>query len=104
VRLNGIAIGVKSEGGVLDFSHREIEVECLPSIIPGHIEVDVTNLKVGDSIRFDQLSLMPNVVLTGDAHQVVCAVRGKSAEEEAAAAPAATEPEVVKKGKKEDKK
>ncbi|HJW71697.1 MAG TPA: 50S ribosomal protein L25 [Geothrix sp.] len=104
VRLLGTAIGVKSEGGVLDFSHREIEVECLPSIIPAHIDVDVTGLKVGDSIRFDQLSLMPNVVLTGDAHQVVCAVRGKSAEEEAAAAPAATEPEVVKKGKKEDKK
>jgi len=104
VRLNGTAIGVKSEGGVLDFAHREIEVECLPSIIPAHIDVDVTNLKVGDSIRFDQLNLVPNVILTGDAHQVVCSVRGKSAEEEISAAPAAAEPEVVKKGKKEDKK
>ena len=110
VRLTGTAIGVKAEGGILDFAHREIEVECLPSIIPSHIEVDVTNLKIGDSIRFDQIALVPNVLLTGDAHQVVCSVRGKSAEEEevaapvAAGAPVAAEPEVAKKGKKEEKK
>lgn len=107
VRLVGTAIGVKSEGGVLDFAHREIEVECLPSLIPAHIDVDVTALKVGDSIRFDQLSLIPNVALVGDAHQVVCSIHGKAAEEEVTAAEGATpaaEPEVAKKGKKEDKK
>ena len=106
VRLTGTAIGVKSEGGLLDFAHREIEVECLPSLIPAHIDVDVTALKVGDSIRFDQLSLIPNVALVGDAHQVVCSIHGKAPEEEVAAegaAPAA-EPEVAKKGKKEEKK
>ncbi|MBI1751123.1 MAG: 50S ribosomal protein L25 [Acidobacteria bacterium] len=103
VRLLGIAIGVKSQGGVLDFAHREIEVECLPSIIPSHIDVDITNLNVGDSIRFEQLALVPNVVLTGDAHQVVCSLHGKAAEEEAAVT-AAAEPEVVKKGKKDEKK
>lgn len=106
VRLLGTAIGVKSEGGVLDFAHREIEVECLPSLIPAHIDVDVTGLKVGDSIRFEQLSLIPNVTLVGDAHQVVCSIHGKAPEEAAAeaAAPAAAEPEVAKKGKKEEKK
>ncbi len=106
VRLVGTAIGVKSEGGVLDFAHREIEVECLPSLIPAHIDVDVTALKVGDSIRFDQLSLIPNVALVGDAHQVVCSIHGKAAEEEVAPAEAAgtAEPEVAKKGKKEEKK
>lgn len=106
VRLLGTAIGVKSMGGVLDFAHREIELECLPSIIPAHIDVDVTNLNVGDSIRFEQITLMPNVAFVGDAHQTVCSVRGKAAEEEEAAAPAAAaaEPEVAKKGKKEEKK
>ena len=99
----GTSIGVKGQGGVLDFAHREIEVECLPSLIPAHIDVDITNLNVGDSVRFEQLVLAPNVVITGDAHQVVCSVHGKSAEEEVAA-PAAAEPEVVKKGKKDDKK
>jgi len=106
VRLLGTAIGVKSEGGLLDFAHREIEVECLPSLIPAHIDVDVTALKVGDSIRFDQLSLIPNVSLVGDAHQVVCSIHGKAPEEEVAvegATPTA-EPEVVKKGKKDEKK
>ena len=103
VRLLGTSIGVKGQGGVLDFAHREIEVECLPSLIPAHIDVDITNLNVGDSVRFEQLVLAPNVVITGDAHQVFCSVHGKSAEEEVAA-PAAAEPEVVKKGKKDDKK
>ena len=103
VRLVGTAIGVKSQGGMLDFAHREIELECLPSIIPSHIDVDITGLSVGDSIRFEQIALMPNVIFTGDAHQVVCAIHGKAAEEEVAVA-AAAEPEVAKKGKKETKK
>ncbi len=103
VRLVGTAIGVKGQGGVLDFAHREIELECLPSLIPAHIDVDISNLAVGDSVRFEQINLGPNVVITGDAHQVVCSVHGKAAEEEVAA-PAAAEPEVAKKGKKDDKK
>jgi large subunit ribosomal protein L25 len=104
VRLVGTSIGVKAMGGVLDFAHREIEIECLPSIIPAHIDVDITNLSVGDSVRFEQITLGANILITGDAHQVVCSVHGKAAEEEVAAPAAATEPEVVKKGKKEDKK
>ena len=103
VRLVGTSVGVKAMGGVLDFAHREIELECLPSMIPAHIDVDITSLAVGDSIRFEQINLGPNVTITGDAHQVVCSVRGKAAEEEVAAV-AAAEPEVAKKGKKEDKK
>ncbi|MDP1832957.1 MAG: 50S ribosomal protein L25 [Geothrix sp.] len=107
VRLVGTAIGVKTQGGVLDFSHREIEIECLPSLIPAHIDVDISNMAVGDSVRFEQITLMPNVIFTGDAHQVVCSLHGKAAEEEvapAAAVAAPVEPEVVKKGKKDDKK
>ncbi len=104
VRLVGTSVGVKTLGGVLDFAHREIEIECLPSLIPAHIDVDITNLTVGDSVRFEQIALMPNVIFTGDAHQVVCSVRGKAAEEEVVAAVAVPEPEVAKKGKKEDKK
>ncbi len=107
VRLVGTAVGVKGQGGILDFAHREIEIECLPSIIPAHIDVDISNLSVGDSIRFEQITLGANIIFTGDAHQVVCSVHGKAAEEELAVAPVAAavaEPEVVKKGKKDDKK
>lgn len=105
VRLLGTSVGVKTQGGILDFAHREIEVECLPNFIPAHIDVDITNLAVGQSVRFEELNLGANVVITGDAHQVVCSIHGKAAEEEAAPAEgAATEPEVAKKGKKEEKK
>ena len=47
IRLQGTPAGVK-EGGLLDFTHREIEVECLPSFIPAHVDVNVEHLQVGD--------------------------------------------------------
>lgn len=92
--LKGTPIGVK-EGGLLDFTHREIEVECLPSFIPAHIDVNVDHLKVGESLRLDQLNLDSHLTVHGDAHNVICCVVGKKAEEEvapeaaAAAAPVA---------------
>jgi large subunit ribosomal protein L25 len=105
VRLVGVPYGVKTQGGLLEFVHRNIEIECLPSLIPAHIDVNVEALKVGDSVRFDQLGLASTLRILGDAHEVVCAVHAKAAEEEAPAAEAApAEPEVVgKKGKKDEK-
>lgn len=88
--LKGTALGVK-EGGILDFTHREIEVECLPSFIPAHIDVNVEALMVGDSLRLDQLNLDSHLHILGDLHNVVCSVVGKKQEEEAPAeAPAET--------------
>lgn len=105
VRLIGVPYGVKTQGGMIDFVHRAIEIECLPSIIPAHIDVNVEALKVGDSIRFDQLNLASTLKVIGEVHEVVAAVHGKPAEEVAAEAAAAAEPEVVgKKGKKDEKK
>ena len=51
VLLRGESRGVKVDGGVLDFVHREIEVSCLPAEIPNAIEVDVTDLGIGDAIH-----------------------------------------------------
>src|SRR5688572_22251050 len=48
--------GVKQQGGVLDVVHRQIEIECLPADIPTHIEVDVTDLMVGMSIRVKDIA------------------------------------------------
>jgi large subunit ribosomal protein L25 len=108
--LKGTPAGVK-EGGLLDFVHRTIEVECLPGFIPGHIDVDVEHLHVGDVIRLDQVKLDAHLTVLGDAHNVLCSVHGKAAEEElttaapAAEAAAVPEPAVVgAKGKKEEKK
>jgi len=108
IKLVGMPLGVK-EGGILDFTHREIEVECLPTFIPAHIDVNVEHLKVGDSLRLDQVVLDAHMTLHGDAHNVICSVLGKQAEEvlpEAAAAaapaaaPAAAAPAAPAKGKK----
>jgi large subunit ribosomal protein L25 len=107
IKLVGMPLGVK-EGGILDFTHREIEVECLPTFIPAHIDVNVEHLKVGDSLRLDQVVLDAHMTLHGDAHNVICSVLGKQAEEvlpeaAAAAAPAAVPaaaPAAAPKGKK----
>jgi large subunit ribosomal protein L25 len=94
IRLKGMPQGVK-EGGILDFTHREIEVECLPTFIPAHVDINVEHLKIGESLRLDQVVLDAHLTLHGDAHNVVCSVLGKQAEEvvaepvAAAAAPAA---------------
>src|SRR5580704_10675009 len=55
IHLTGEAKGVKAEGGVVDFVHRELVVECLPADIPGHILVDVTELMLHDGIRVRDL-------------------------------------------------
>lgn len=108
VKIIGVPYGVKTQGGMLDFVHRHIEIECLPNLIPAHIDVNVEALKVGDSIRFDQLGLASTLTILGDAHEVVCAIHAKVAEEEAPAAEGAAAPAepvvVAAKGKKEEKK
>ena len=108
--LRGEAPGVKQQGGLLDFVHREIEVECLPADIPEHIEVDVSELMLNQSIRLrDVLGSMTWTPIS-EADLMLVHVVAQKAEAEpvaaetetAAAAPA--EPEVIKKGKadKED--
>jgi large subunit ribosomal protein L25 len=106
IKLLGVPHGVKAMGGLLDFVHRSVVVECLPSLIPTHIDVDVSALDIGDTVRLDQLNLPSTLRIIGDAHDVVAAVKGKAAEEVTAVAEvaAAPEPEVVtKKGKKDEK-
>ncbi len=106
VVLRGEAPGVKQQGGLLDFVHREIEVECLPADIPEHIEVDVSELMLHQSIRLrDVLGSMKWTPVSDADLMLVHVVPQKAeaepvvAEAEATAAPA--EPEVIKKGKTE---
>jgi large subunit ribosomal protein L25 len=103
--LKGIPAGVK-EGGMLDFVHRHIEVECLPAFIPAHIDISVEHMVVGDVMRLDQVQLDAHLTVLGDAHNVICSVHGKKAEEEVVAAEVPVkEPEVAAtKSKKDDKK
>ncbi|MCB9358201.1 MAG: 50S ribosomal protein L25 [Calditrichaeota bacterium] len=96
----GTPYGVKTQGGILDVVIYELEIECLPDAMPGHIDVDVTELKVGDSIRVEDVKL-DGVTVHGDSHAVIVHVSGKKAEteEEAAAEAGGAEPEVIREKK-----
>ena len=103
--------GVKQQGGVLDIVHRQIEIECFPADIPNHIEVDVREMMVGESIRVRDIATNPKWKAVDDPetmilHVIIPRVEEVPATPEAAAAgaagAAAAEPEVIKKGKKED--
>ena len=101
--------GVKQQGGVLDVVHRQIEIECLPADIPTHIEVDVTELMVGMSIRVKDIASNPKWKAIADPelmllHVIIPRVEEAPATPEAAAVGAAApaEPEVIKKGKKDE--
>lgn len=96
--------GVKEQGGLHEIISREIEIECLPGEIPEHFTVDVSHLRIGQSLRAGDIPLSGSMKLLSPPDLVishVVATRGSMAAETAeAAAPA--EPEVVKKGKKEE--
>ena len=51
ITLQGVPVGVKTEGGILEQMLREVEIECLPADIPSHIDVDVSELSFGKVIR-----------------------------------------------------
>jgi large subunit ribosomal protein L25 len=107
IHLTGEAKGVKAQGGVVDFVHRELVVECLPADIPGHIDVDVTELMLHDGVRVRDLQSAGKWKALSDAdmlivHVVAPKVEAEPAPAEGAAAPATpAEPEVIKKGKVE---
>ncbi|MCC7123209.1 MAG: 50S ribosomal protein L25 [Acidobacteria bacterium] len=99
--LKGESRGVKVEGGILDFLHREIVVETLPNQIPNSIEVDVSAMGIGDAIHLrDVLANVTWTPVTDPDTMLVHVVALKAAEAAAEAGPAAAaEPEVAKKGK-----
>ncbi|MGC4080971.1 MAG: hypothetical protein QM736_02360 [Vicinamibacterales bacterium] len=107
VVLKGEAKGVKVQGGILEFTRREVEIECLPSDIPEHVDVDVTDLAVGQGVRVKDVATSAKWRAVTDADTMLVHVILAKAEESAQAAegtPAASgsEPEVIKKGKKEE--
>ena len=101
VQLVGIAAGVKTQGGVMNQVMHEVEIECLPSDIPSHIDVDVSNLGLNDYIHISDLPHGDKLKYLGEENAVVAHVNVPR--EEAAAEPAAgpAEPEVAKKGKQD---
>jgi large subunit ribosomal protein L25 len=105
VVVKGEARGVKQQGGLLDFVHRQIEIECLPGNIPEHIEIDVSELLIHQGVRVRDLATVGRWTPISDPDTMLVHVVSPKAVEEPAPAEAAVaapaEPEVIKKGKTE---
>jgi len=108
ILVKGEAVGVKRDGGTLEHLMWELDIICLPTNIPHHLEADVTELGVHDSIHVKDLVLPKGVITKHDPESVVITIAGSMREEvagaaaEGDAAAAGTEPEVLKEKKKEE--
>lgn len=90
VRVTGEAYGVKTEGGVLDTATKRLRIRTLPKDLPDFIEVNVTELKMGESIHVSELKPIAGVEYLDDPGQTVVLCVAPP-EEEVVAAPAAAE-------------
>ncbi len=108
VSVTGEPIGVKRDGGILQNVLREIEIECLPDKIPSHIKVDISMLEIGQSFHVRDLDLGSDIKIFTDPQEVIANILAPLVEEvapaEAAAVSEVAEPEIAKKGKKEEEK
>jgi large subunit ribosomal protein L25 len=104
VQITGEPKGVKLQGGLLEIITRDVEIECLPDEIPASFTIDVTELMISQNVRASEIPLTGSAKLVSPAEAVLAHVVALRAEattaegEEAATA----EPEVIKKGKKEE--
>jgi len=108
VLLQGDPIGVKTEGGFVDFMTREVEIECLPKDIPENIKIDISPLHLHQSIKVSDMATPEGVKLISDPSSVVVLIGVPHKEEEVAkpveeavVAAEPTEPEVIKKERAE---
>src|SRR4030095_15152407 len=107
IHLAGTSVGVKLEGGLLDHVFREVSVSCLPGDIPEALELDVSEVHVGQHLSVRDIKVTDKVTILDDPDQTVIVVAMPKAEEVAVATPAEgapvegvpAEPEVIKKGK-----
>jgi large subunit ribosomal protein L25 len=103
--VSGIPTGVKDFGGILEHIIRDVQVECLPTEIPPSIEVEVSALKIGDSVQVGELEVEKVEILT-DKEQPIVTVVPPAVEEVAkeVEVPEGEEPELVGKEKEAEEK
>jgi len=103
----GEAIGVKAEGGFVDFITREVEIECLPKDIPEHITIDISPLHLNQSIKVGDVAPPQGVKFISDPSVVLLLIEVPHKEEAEVKPPEevvvaeAKEPEVIKKERAE---
>lgn len=105
----GDAVGVKTEGGFVDFITREIEIECLPQDIPEHIEIDISGLHLRQSFKIGEVVLPGGSKLVSDPEGILVHIEVPAKEEEVVVEEEEEEvigeeeePEVIKKEKPEE--
>jgi len=104
--LKGTAAGVKA-GGILEFITREVEIECFPKDIPDHLEIDITALEIGDSVRIKDLKY-DNIEILNDEDETILNLEHAKVIEEVEEAEVEegeeeiTEPEVITARKEEE--
>ena len=104
ITLTGESPGVK-EGGILDQVLREIKIETLPSHIPEEIKIDVSSLKIGDSIYVKDLKIKETTILTEHSDVAVSVLAPRKVEEEAPPVEEAeAEPEVISEAEAEERR
>ena len=105
VHLVGTPEGVRNGGGVLDQVTREVEIEVLPEHIPDRVELDVTALKIGDSLHVRDLTIANAAILTGADLTIAVVVPPRAEEVVAPTAETATEvaePELIRKVREDE--
>lgn len=96
IKFNGNPVGIK-EGGVLQTFLHKLDIECLPANIPQHIDLDIQDLKIGDSIHIKDLSLENITVLNPEETVIISVTHPKAEKEEVVEEEeeSAAEPEVI---------
>jgi len=103
VHTTGEPVGVKVQGGLYELINRDIEIECLPDDIPESFVVDIAAMSVNQSLRANEIPLTASMKLASKPEMVISHVVATRGTDEAAEAEKGNEPEVIKKGKKEEK-
>jgi large subunit ribosomal protein L25 len=110
LELQGVPVGVKVDGGLLDFVTRELHVQCTPDKIPAKLTVDVSGLHIGQHLEAKDVQLPegvelldePGRVIASVAHHKIEAAATPAAGEEALLESEAAQPEVIKRGKTDE--
>ncbi len=102
----GEAVGVKSEGGFVDFITREVEIECLPKDIPEHMEIDISALHLNQSLKVEDVVPPEGAEILSDLSTILVLIETPAKEEEVVVEEEVIaeeeEPEVIKKEKVEE--
>lgn len=102
IHLSGTSIGVKDQGGIIQHILRELEVSCLPADLPDAVDLDITQLEIGDSIHVSDVTLDKVEILTEPQRTLVSVIPPTVQKEAEPVVEAEEEPEVLAEKKEEE--